>query len=70
MRDTVKKELEKLFKGLDEAVAKGDDEVAHITEKEIWRTALDHIANGEDDSQDIATMAAKTNEYVFSRWFA
>jgi hypothetical protein len=49
----------------------GDDERAHVLEKELWFEVLKHIAEDRGaDLADFAREALKSKEIEFSRWFA
>lgn len=50
--------------------AQDDDEVAHSLEKDLWEEALIAIANGAENSKELATLALKTTHIHFNRWFS
>jgi len=47
-----------------------DDEEAHKQEKDLWDDALTAIALGHENPRELASMAIKTKELDFNRWFS
>lgn len=49
----------------------GDDEAAHAAEDELHQRVLEAIANDQcAEPETCATIALKTKEIQFSRWYA
>lgn len=50
--------------------ALGDNEYAHVFEKDAWEAALAAIAAGAPNAQELAQEALKTQSIDFARWYA
>lgn len=49
---------------------RGDDEVAHGKEDDLWRDVLRHIADGGAGARELAIEALTTLDIEFERWCA
>ena len=50
--------------------AKGDDEVAHSREDNLYLIVLEEVAKGHPQSQELAKEVLKTKKIDFARWHA
>ena len=51
--------------------ADGDDEMAHVTEKDLLRNLVIHVSlAGDARLKEMAKEALKSEDIEFSRWFA
>ena len=46
-----------------------DNEIAHILEDKLWQKALEQIAEGDENAQEIAKAVLKTKDVSFVRWY-
>ena len=50
---------------------RGDDEVAHVREDDLYRELLQSIADGTcEDPVECSKLALTTQDIEFSRWYA
>lgn len=50
--------------------ARGDQEIAHLLEGDLWHDVLGAIADGADNPQELAAKCLETTTIEFDRWRA
>ena len=64
------------FNDIDERLSeirkiKGDDEYAHVAEKELWGDFIAHVAAvGPEELSKMANLVLSTEDIEFCRWYA